>query len=200
MSSSAIERKAAERRGRVLREHDDLAGAAARPRLDDRFGRIVREPRQRRKQVLEDRDLPGARGHLGRRGRVRRHGAAGSIPAAAGTCGAGGERHTRSTRRAADASAGASSPQPAARSGSARRARRESAGARRASSERPSGFGEVRLEHGSATSALATLVATSPLRPSTPMMFGNTCRAFIRSPQAQTSSTFVIAPNGISRQ
>jgi len=31
-------------------------------------------------------------------------------------------------------------------------------------------------------------------------MFGNTCSAFIRSPHAQTTVGFAIAPNGISRQ
>ena len=46
---------------------------------------------------------------------------------------------------------------------------------------------------------LAT-VATSPLSASTPTMFGNTCSAFIRSPQAHTRSTRVTAPIGISRQ
>ena len=31
-------------------------------------------------------------------------------------------------------------------------------------------------------------------------MFGNICSAFIRSPQAHTTSTRDTAPNGISRQ
>ena len=46
----------------------------------------------------------------------------------------------------------------------------------------------------------ASAAATRPLRPSRPTMFGNTCRVFIRSPQAHTTSTRDTAPNGISRQ
>ncbi len=42
--------------------------------------------------------------------------------------------------------------------------------------------------------------ATTPLRPTSPTRFGNTCRPFIRSPQAQTVSTLATAPSGISRQ
>jgi len=43
-------------------------------------------------------------------------------------------------------------------------------------------------------------IATRLVRPTTPIRLGKTWRAFIRSPQAQTTSTFEIAPNGISRQ
>ncbi len=46
----------------------------------------------------------------------------------------------------------------------------------------------------------ASAFATRPLRPMRPTMFGNTWSAFIRSPQAHTTSTFDTAPKGISRQ
>ena len=42
--------------------------------------------------------------------------------------------------------------------------------------------------------------ATTPLRPTRPTRFGNTCRPFMRSPQAQTVSTLATAPIGMSRQ
>ena len=40
----------------------------------------------------------------------------------------------------------------------------------------------------------------SPLNPRIPITLGKIWSAFIRSPHAHTSSTFEIAPNGISRQ
>ena len=42
--------------------------------------------------------------------------------------------------------------------------------------------------------------AATPLRPMTPTRLGKICRPFIRSPQAQTSSTLLMAPKTISPQ
>ena len=42
--------------------------------------------------------------------------------------------------------------------------------------------------------------ATTPDRPSTPIRFGKICKPFIRSPQAQTRSTRLVAPNTTSPQ
>ena len=61
------------------------------------------------------------------------------------------------------------------------------------------GEGAVRADeagHGRAGSACARRVAAaSPLRPTTPTRLGKIWRPFIKSPQAQTSSTLLVAPN-----
>ena len=44
------------------------------------------------------------------------------------------------------------------------------------------------------------IFAATPLKARTPIRLGKICSAFIRSPQAQTSTGFEIAPSGISRQ
>ena len=74
------ERHGAERGLRVLREDDNLAGPEAGARVHDDLGRVVRERRQRREHVLEDRDLPRPLGHLGRVLRIARGRASGLYP------------------------------------------------------------------------------------------------------------------------
>ena len=45
-----------------------------------------------------------------------------------------------------------------------------------------------------------SIVATSPESPSTPTRFGKICKPFIRSPQAQTTSTLEVAPSTMRPQ
>ena len=204
MSSSRSSGRRPSDADRILREDDDLAGALAGARVDDGLRRRAGLTRQRREEVLEDGDLPGTRRDFRRR-RPR------SVITASGFH-SGGGRNVRFCRCEAYAT---HSP----RSGCQRRCELGVTGwAFGLGAIRPSGIGAVRVEPQRAAVGLGevrlvqftrpryclarvrSLRATRPLRPSTPMMFGSTCSAFIRSPQAQTSSTFVIAPSGISRQ
>ena len=74
--------------------------------------------------------------------------------------------------------------------------------AKRTSDLRGMSIGWLPLAHharGDSSRARA-YVAARPLKPTSPITFGNTWSAFIRSPQAQTTSGLSTAPNGISRQ
>ena len=134
---------------RILREHDDLAGALRRR------GRRPAAPADRAPQ----RSSAGNRfsntatshvagGHLGRMRRDRSSARAGCTRAAAGTCGSGDGWRRRPTRRAADASAGARSARTAPDAGDGAVSRPAIGCARRrGSAARPSGLRERTLEH-----------------------------------------------------
>ena len=66
------QRQPSERGRGILREDDDFAQALCRLGRHPQCRRVVRRLRQRWKQIFEDRHIPRAGGHFGRRRRIRR--------------------------------------------------------------------------------------------------------------------------------